>query len=151
MARLEPLPREVRGDTNHLRGRRRGSKRRAGGGRDRHLAVAVGVGARTNAGLHRPGDRRGVGDGGPQARTTEAGPKVAATTGKSEAQVALNWVVNQPGVTAPIIGARNEAQLDANLGAVGWTLNQDQRVALTWASAFPRGYPYDFIEYANHE
>jgi aryl-alcohol dehydrogenase-like predicted oxidoreductase len=59
--------------------------------------------------------------------------------------------VNQPGVTAPIIGARNKAQLDANLGAVGWTLDQDQRVALTWASAFPRGYPYDFIEYANHE
>jgi hypothetical protein len=22
--------------------------------------------------------------------------------------------------------------------------------ALLWASAFPRGYPYDFIEYANH-
>jgi len=84
-------------------------------------------------------------------RVVEAVRKVAAATGKSEAQVALNWVVTQPGVTAPIIGARNEAQLDDNLGAVGWTLDQDQRVALTWASAFPRGYPYDFIEYANSE
>ena len=84
-------------------------------------------------------------------RVVEAVRKVAAATGKTEAQVALNWVVTQPGVTAPIIGARNEAQLDDNLGAVGWTLDQDQRVALTWASAFPRGYPYDFIEYANSE
>jgi aryl-alcohol dehydrogenase-like predicted oxidoreductase len=84
-------------------------------------------------------------------RVVEAVRKVATATGKSEAQVALNWVVTQPGVTAPIIGARNQAQLDDNLGAVGWTLDQDQQFALTWASAFPRGYPYDFIEYANSE
>ena len=62
---------------------------------------------------------------------------------------ALNWVVTQRGVTAPIVGARNLAQLDDNLGAVGWTLEKEHRVSLTWASAFPRGYPYDFIEYAN--
>ncbi len=79
----------------------------------------------------------------------EAVQKVAAATGKSEAQVALNWVVSQPGVTAPIIGARNVTQLDDNLGALGWSLDQEHRVALLWASAFPRGYPYDFIEYAN--
>jgi len=82
-------------------------------------------------------------------RVVEAVRKVAEATGKTEAQVALNWVVTQRGVTAPIVGARNVAQLDDNLGAVGWTLEKDQRVALTWASAFPRGYPYDFIEYAN--
>ena len=33
--------------------------------------------------------------------------KVAAEIGKTPAQVALNWVVNRPGITAPIIGARN--------------------------------------------
>jgi aryl-alcohol dehydrogenase-like predicted oxidoreductase len=82
-------------------------------------------------------------------RVVDAVRKVAEATGKTEAQVALNWVVTQRGVTAPIIGARNITQLDDNLGAVGWTLDKDQRVALTWASAFPRGYPYDFIEYAN--
>jgi aryl-alcohol dehydrogenase-like predicted oxidoreductase len=82
-------------------------------------------------------------------RVVDAVRKVADATGKTEAQVALNWVVTQRGVTAPIIGARNLTQLDDNLGAVGWTLDKDQRVALTWASAFPRGYPYDFIEYAN--
>lgn len=82
-------------------------------------------------------------------RVVDAVRKVAEATGKTEAQIALNWVVTQPGVTAPIIGARNMTQLDNNLGAVGWTLEKEHRVALIWASAFPRGYPYDFIEYAN--
>src|SRR5581483_6849765 len=76
--------------------------------------------------------------------------KVADETGKSAAQIALNWVTNRPGVTSPIIGARNLDQLEDNLGAVGWQLEEEHWKALTWASAFPRGYPYDFIEYANH-
>lgn len=77
--------------------------------------------------------------------------KVADETGKSSAQVALNWVTNRSGVTSPIIGARNLDQLEDNLGAVGWKLDDEHWKALTWASAFPRGYPYDFIEYANSE
>jgi aryl-alcohol dehydrogenase-like predicted oxidoreductase len=76
--------------------------------------------------------------------------KVASEIGKTAAQVALNWVTNRPGVTSPIIGARNLDQLDDNLGAIGWKLDEEQWKALTWASAFPRGYPYDFVEYANH-
>jgi len=79
----------------------------------------------------------------------DAVQKVAGDTGKSAAQVALNWVVNRPGITSPIIGARNLTQLDDNLGAVGWQLEDEQWKALAWASAFPRGYPYDFIEYSN--
>ena len=82
-------------------------------------------------------------------RVVDAVRTVAEEIGKTEAQVALNWVVAQRGVTAPIVGARNLAQLDDNLGAVGWRLDKEHRVALTWASAFPRGYPYDFIAYAN--
>lgn len=79
----------------------------------------------------------------------EAVQKVAADTGKTAAQVALNWVTNRPGVTSPIIGARDLDQLEDNLGAVGWRLDDEHWKALTWASAFPRGYPYDFVEYAN--
>jgi aryl-alcohol dehydrogenase-like predicted oxidoreductase len=52
-------------------------------------------------------------------------------------------------VTAPIIGARNLSQLEDNLGAVGWQLEEEHWRALSWASAFPRGYPYDFIEYSD--
>jgi aryl-alcohol dehydrogenase-like predicted oxidoreductase len=75
--------------------------------------------------------------------------KVAEEAGKTPSQVALNWVASQPGVTAPIIGARNATQLEGNLGAVGWQLEDAHRTTLLWASAFPRGYPYDFIDYAD--
>src|SRR6478672_201155 len=61
--------------------------------------------------------------------------KVAAEIGKTPAQVALNWVVNRPGITAPIIGARNLTQLEDNLGAIGWQLEKPQRDTLAWASA----------------
>jgi aryl-alcohol dehydrogenase-like predicted oxidoreductase len=83
-------------------------------------------------------------------RIVDAVGKVAADTGKTPAQVALNWVACRSGVTAPIIGVRNLDQLEDNLAAVGWELDEDHRKALFWASAFPRGYPYDFIEYATH-
>ena len=83
-------------------------------------------------------------------RIVDALGKVAADLGKTSAQVALNWIANRPGITAPIIGARNLEQLDDNLASVGFELDEQQSIALFWASAFPRGYPYDFIEFADH-
>ena len=47
---------------------------------------------------------------------------------KTPAQVAINWLLQRPGVTAPIIGARNMKQLEANLGAAGWTLDESALV-----------------------
>jgi aryl-alcohol dehydrogenase-like predicted oxidoreductase len=82
-------------------------------------------------------------------RVVDALRKIADELAKSCPQVALNWVLHQDGVTSPILGARTVEQLDDNLGAVGWHLEPDHAMALLWASAFPRGYPYDFIEYAN--
>ena len=49
---------------------------------------------------------------------------IAKERGKEPAQVALNWLLRQPGVTAPIIGARNMAQLESNIGAAGWALTR---------------------------
>lgn len=68
---------------------------------------------------------------------------VAKETGKSPAQVALNWVLQRPGVTAPIIGARTMAQFEDNLGAAGWALSADQMERLDTASAKRLPYPYD--------
>ncbi|HVO41310.1 MAG TPA: aldo/keto reductase [Aggregatilineales bacterium] len=71
---------------------------------------------------------------------------IAKETGKTVAQVALNWVLHRPGVTAPIIGARTLAQLDDNLGAAGWCLSESQVSRLTRASDVELPYPYDLID-----
>jgi aryl-alcohol dehydrogenase-like predicted oxidoreductase len=72
----------------------------------------------------------------------------ADRTGRTAAQIALNWVLHRRGITAPIIGARNLDQLEDNLGATGWHLDDETAKALSWASAFRLGYPYEFIQYA---
>ncbi len=72
---------------------------------------------------------------------------LAADLGKTMAQVALNWVLHRPGVTAPILGARTVTQIEDNLGAVGWQLDSDAIARLEDASAIERGYPYDFIDW----
>jgi aryl-alcohol dehydrogenase-like predicted oxidoreductase len=63
---------------------------------------------------------------------------------KSPAQVALNWLLQRPGVTAPIIGARTMKQLEDNLGATGWSLSAEQVSQLEQASDLPLPYPYSF-------
>jgi aryl-alcohol dehydrogenase-like predicted oxidoreductase len=75
-------------------------------------------------------------------KVVEAIDKVAAETGKTVPQIALNWVLQRPSVANVIIGARNEAQLRENLGAVGWSLTPAQIAALDAASAVPLTYPY---------
>lgn len=71
--------------------------------------------------------------------------EVSKECGKSPSQVALNWLLQQPGVTAPIIGARTLAQLDDNLGSVGWLLTADQLAKLSTVSDIPLPSPYNFI------
>ncbi len=68
---------------------------------------------------------------------------IADERGKEPAQVALNWLLRQPGVTAPIIGARTFAQLESNLGAAGWALTREEVKRLDEATARPLPYPYD--------
>lgn len=67
---------------------------------------------------------------------------VAAETGKTVSQIALNWLLSRPGVSNIVVGARNEEQLKQNLGAVGWTLTPDQIAKLDAASARHPAYPY---------
>lgn len=67
---------------------------------------------------------------------------VAAETGKTVPQVALNWLLQRPTVANVIIGARDEEQLRQNLGAVGWSLTKEQVAKLDKASAVNPAYPY---------
>ena len=68
--------------------------------------------------------------------------EVAAETGKTIPQIALNWLLQRPSIATVIIGARDERQLRDNLGAVGWSLTAEQVAKLDQASAVPRIYPY---------
>jgi aryl-alcohol dehydrogenase-like predicted oxidoreductase len=67
---------------------------------------------------------------------------VAADTGKTVPQIALNWLLQRPTVSTLVIGARNEDQLRQNLGAVGWNLTSGQVARLDAASAVTPIYPY---------
>jgi aryl-alcohol dehydrogenase-like predicted oxidoreductase len=66
---------------------------------------------------------------------------VAAETGKTIPQIALNWLLRRPTVASVIIGARNEEQLVQNLGAVGWKLTPEQVTKLDAVSDFLPAYP----------
>lgn len=75
-------------------------------------------------------------------RVVDALEAVAAETGRSVPQVALNWLIQRPTVSSVIIGARDANQLRDNLGAVGWTLTADQIAALDAASDTAAPYPH---------
>lgn len=75
-------------------------------------------------------------------RVVDALDEVAAETGKTIPQIALNWLLQRPTVSTVLIGARDENQLRQNLGAVGWNLTAEQVAKLDQASAVDRAYPY---------
>jgi aryl-alcohol dehydrogenase-like predicted oxidoreductase len=75
-------------------------------------------------------------------RVVDALIAVAEEVGKTVPQVALNWLTHRPTVSTVVIGARNEAQLRDNLGAVGWSLSKEQIAVLDSASATTPVYPY---------
>ncbi|WP_213453327.1 aldo/keto reductase [Rhizomonospora bruguierae] len=70
---------------------------------------------------------------------------VAEETGRSPAQVALRWLLQRPAVTAPIIGARTLAQLEDNLGASGWVLDEKHIERLTTAGDGRLPYPHGYL------
>jgi len=55
----------------------------------------------------------------------ERAAEVAAERGVSSAQVALSWLLHQPGVTAPIVGATRLEHLEDALAAEQLTLSED--------------------------
>lgn len=75
-------------------------------------------------------------------KVVDALDAVAAETGKTVPQVALNWLLRRPTVATVVIGARDEQQLRDNLGAVGWSLTAAQVARLDEASAVTLAYPY---------
>ncbi|MDX6497954.1 MAG: hypothetical protein QOG23_1214 [Blastocatellia bacterium] len=67
---------------------------------------------------------------------------VADEISKSPAQVALNWVATQPGITSTIIGATKMAQLDDNLKSIEFEIPSNLRKQLDDLSALEPAHPY---------
>ena len=68
---------------------------------------------------------------------------VAANHGVTVSQVALNYLLNKPGVCSLITGMRSAAQLKENIGATDWELAPEEFARLDEVSAPIRKYPYD--------
>lgn len=66
---------------------------------------------------------------------------VSAKLGRSPAQVAVRWTLEQPGITSTIIGARTLAHLQDNLEASGWRLEGEALQSLNEVSHLPDRYP----------
>ncbi|MBO1019250.1 aldo/keto reductase [Methylobacterium sp. SD274] len=67
---------------------------------------------------------------------------VAEETGRTVAQVALNWLLTRPTVCNIVVGARTEEQLKQNLAVLDWTLTPEQVARLDAASQETPIYPY---------
>lgn len=63
-------------------------------------------------------------------KVAEANTAVAAARGVKPAQVALAWLLAQPGLTAPIIGATKLSHIDDAVSALGVKLDADEIKAL---------------------
>jgi aryl-alcohol dehydrogenase-like predicted oxidoreductase len=74
-------------------------------------------------------------------KIVDAMDEITAETGKTVTQVALNWLLQRSTVASIIIGARDEAQLLQNIGAVGWNLTPAQVEKLDAASHVEPPYP----------
>ena len=70
---------------------------------------------------------------------------VADALGRTSAQVAINWVRQQPGLVVPIVGARTANQLKQSLGCLDFELGPDELRRLDEVSAIELGFPHDFL------
>ena len=78
-------------------------------------------------------------------KTLEAVDAIARELSSSASAVSLAWLLRKPAVTSVIMGARTIAQLDENLASAELVLSDAQLKRLDEASAFPLGYPYEFM------
>jgi len=65
---------------------------------------------------------------------------IAAEAGKSVAQLAINWTIDQPGITSALCGAKRPDQIRETAAAMGWQLSEQQRARIEQALA-QRGTP----------
>lgn len=96
---------------------------------------------------HVPADGRFSGSERLQRLMTEANfavldalREMGAARDKTIAQMALGWMLTQPFVTAPIIGANTVEQLEESLGAVGLRLSEEEMARLDELTGMDRNW-----------
>jgi len=72
--------------------------------------------------------------------------KIAGEIGRTPAQVAYNWVRQQPGNVIPILGTRTNDQLKDNLASLEWEMSEEQLKTLDEASKIDLGFPHEFLK-----
>jgi aryl-alcohol dehydrogenase-like predicted oxidoreductase len=71
--------------------------------------------------------------------------EVAKELNRTPAEVALNWVATQPGVSSTIIGATKMSQLEKNLAAIELEIPDQLRLRLKKISEIDQVHPYVFF------
>jgi aryl-alcohol dehydrogenase-like predicted oxidoreductase len=81
-------------------------------------------------------------------RLADAIGEIAAETGHTPAQVAINWVRQQQerATIIPILGARTEAQMRENLGVLEFCLSPEHLARLDELGRIQLGFPHDFLQ-----
>jgi aryl-alcohol dehydrogenase-like predicted oxidoreductase len=105
-------------------------------------------------GKYRPGERRVTGARSEEGwayperffaanadETLDVLLQTAETLGRSPAQVAVRWTLEQPAITSAIVGARTVTHFRDNLGATGWRLEGELLARLNKVSRLPDRYP----------
>ena len=80
-----------------------------------------------------------------ELKTGQGVERIAREVGRSPAQVAINWVRQQPGNIIPILGCRTLAQLQDNLCCLDFQLNAAQMDELSQLADFKLGFPLAFL------
>ena len=72
--------------------------------------------------------------------------EIAARSGRTCSQVAINFLLCRSPRVIPIFGARTMDQLAENLGGADWRLTEEEAGIIGEASSIPVPYPYRFIQ-----
>jgi aryl-alcohol dehydrogenase-like predicted oxidoreductase len=62
-------------------------------------------------------------------RAVEELKSMAQRYGKSLPQFALRWTLSNPVISTALVGCRNEKEVNDNIGAVGWSISDDDMKA----------------------
>ena len=81
-----------------------------------------------------------------ELKAGEAVMKIAKEAGCSPAQVAINWVRQQPGKIIPILGCRSLSQAQDNFRCLDYELNGAQMEELNKLADFKLGFPLGFLK-----